>query len=1012
MNLETEEIFLEALDLLGEEREDFLRSSCAGRADLRAEVDCLLEYASKAEEFFGEASTVMGHLSHRRSFGVEKLGDQIGNYKLVERLGEGGFGVVWRGSQTHPIKREVAIKVIKAGMDTREVLTRFEAEREALSRMDHSNIARVLDAGETESGRPYVVMELVRGESVTKFCDATALPLEERLRIFLEICRAISHAHQKGVIHRDIKPSNILVTQEGHSVKVIDFGIAKAIEGRLTDQTMMTMGEQLMGTPTYMSPEQVGYGVDLDTRTDIYALGTLLYELMVGVTPFDHKALTSRGQEGMRQTILEVEPNRPSFRFSALAPQDQHQIAKLRDATPEQLKHFVFSDLDWIVMKALEKSPDRRYATADALAADLEHFLNNEPVSARAPSNGYLISKFIRRHRSAVVISFTMVAVLLTTTGVSFWQAVRAKRAEVRANGLLQESKAVSSLLIDIFKLPDPEANARNIPLAEALKKASQKLDQRKDLTPDRRAQLQSALAQSYEGLGLYPEAIALLREAMRTDVSSLGATSNETLEIQGRLGKMLLDCGYFEEAWETENTLLERLNKAGITSGAEYERAASILRESGLRSGKIPWPRVNPKPSGPSDSKTEAGDVSEQRNALRLKLQSHEQEMEEMGKKLGPDDPRVIQAMKNLVLGYMAAVYRDDAVRIQERIVDLLKNKYGENNHQTLENEEDLAYDLWRAGRGKEGVTLRKKTIEKQRQVYGPDHPATLEAESWLISTLFSCGDTKGTISRSREVTPRLERVLGPQNRVTLNAKSFLARALLTEGESQEALDILEEIAPQMSDDTFVNLSLASVEVWFGQTDRYERTRSRMLDFCVRNRGELIGRPDILERALFLCTLLPMRDSTQSDEILKTLKRCQEIRKAPNAPRITEPDESWREFISGMVYLRTGQDALATEAFENAQQAEKPNCKAPYFAPIAAVLQAVAGQHLGENRGDLAALIAKAKETLGSPASDQEPMLGKKSAESLQLFCWILLREAEKKSATCGALPVGQSRT
>jgi hypothetical protein len=308
--------------------------------------------------------------------------------------------------------------------------------------------------------------------------------------------------------------------------------------------------------------------------------------------------------------------------------------------------------------------------------------------------------------------------------------------------------------------------------------------------------------------------------------------------------------------------------------------------------------------------------------------------------------------------------------------------------------------------------VALRKKTIEKQRQVYGPDHPATLEAESWLISTLFFCGDTKGTVARSREVTPRLERVLGPQDRVTLNAKSFLARALLTEGETQEALGILEEIAPQMSDDTYVNLCLASVEVWFGQTDRYERTRSRMLDFCVRNRGGLIGRPDILERALFLCTLLPTRDSTQSDEILKTLKRCQEIRKAPNAPRITEPDESWREFVSGMVYLRTAQDALAAEAFENAQQAEKPNGKAPYFAAVAAVLQGLARQHLGENRGDLATLIAKAKETMGSPASDQEPMLGKKSAESLQLFCWILLREAEKKSATCGAVPDGESGT
>ena len=997
MNPETEEIFLEALDLLGKEREDFLRSSCAGRADLRAEVDRLLEYASKAEEFFGEASTVMGHLSHRRSFGVEKLGDQIGNYKLVERLGEGGFGVVWRGSQTHPIKREVAIKVIKAGMDTREVLTSFEGEREALSRMDHPNIARVLDAVETESCRPYVVMELVRGESITKFCDATALPLEERLRIFLEICHAISHAHQKGVIHRDIKPSNILVTQEGRSVKVIDFGIAKAIEGRLTDQTMMTMGEQLMGTPTYMSPEQVGYGVDLDTRTDIYALGTLLYELMIGVTPFDRKVLTSKGQEGMRQMILEVEPNRPSVRFSALAPQDQQQIAKVRDATPEQLKHFVFSDLDWIVMKALEKSPDRRYATADALAADLEHFLNNEPVSARAPSNGYLISKFVSRHRKTVILTLGVAVVLIVTTAVSIFQAVRATKAEGRAKTLLNDSQSVSSLLVDVFKLPDPEANGRNITLAEALRSAAQKLEKMDGLQPERKALLQSALASSYEGLGLYPEATELLKKALKSDETVLGRLNPTTLQVQGHLVRLLFDCGYYNEAWELGKSEVERRKKANGPNAPDTLKAEMLLEKSTIRCGKKQrgTPTLQPtQESRPSDLPR---DVEKQREAILRILGEKESHLAELRKSHRPDDTEVLQAMNHLAEAYEACVYRDKAVAIQSELVDLIRAKYGETHHLTLENEEALSYYLWRAGHWKEALDLREKTIAKQRKVYGPEHPETLAAEAWLIEQVYHSGDTQKTVTVSREIVPVLERVEGPKNRNTLNAKSFLARALMSQGQSKESLEILEQIAPLMSDDTYVNLALANLEVWFGQKDRYEQTRKRMLDFCVKERDGLISRPDILERAMLICCLQPLKDETQKQELLKTIDRCQEIRKSHDRPHITETEEAWRKFLTGMVLFRAGEYQTAIAAFEVAQKMDSVAKKTPPETPLAAIYEAQCRQQLGEKLPDMSPLFAAADARFGLPSSQEEPMQGLRSADATPLTRWNLLREAKE---------------
>jgi serine/threonine protein kinase len=993
---EIEEIFLEALDLLDEERDDFLDQACRDRPDLRAEVNRLLVCAAKAEEFFGEASTVMGHLAQRHHSGIEKLGDQIGNYKLVERLGEGGFGVVWRGSQTHPIKREVAIKVIKAGMDTREVLARFKGEREALSRMDHPNIARVLDAGETESGRPYVVMELVRGEAVTKFCDEEALPLRERLTLFLEICRALSHAHQKGVIHRDIKPSNVLVTSQGHTVKVIDFGIAKAIEGRLTDKTMMTLGEQLMGTPTYMSPEQAGYRVDLDTRTDIYALGTLLYELMVGVTPFDQKIFSKKGQEGMRQMILEAEPSRPSVRYSALNPQEQQQIAKSRDTTPEHLKHFVSSDLDWVVMRALEKTPDRRYATADALAADIENFLNHEPVSARPPSKGYLISKFVRRNRSAVLITIVVASVLIAATSMSLWQAFRATKAEGRANTLLRDSLAVSSLLTDVFRLPDPEANGRNITLAEALKSAARKIDQMEGLQPERKALLQSALAQSYEGLGLYPEATELLKKALKTDEAALGPLDLTTLEVQGHLAKILFDCGYYGDAWELSRSELERRKKAGDVNDANIQRAQKLMEESAIRSGKQPRPESPPLPSPPSTSPEQPGDVSKQHETIRRLLEDKERHLVDLRKTRPPDDKEVLESLDELANAYELQVYRNDAARVQSELVDLIRAKYGETHHLTLKSEETLVYYLWRAGQGKASEELQQKVIEKQQKVYGSEHLGVLKTEAMMIQELYFSGNTKGCVKLSREVIPLLEKVAGPNDRSTLNAKSFLARSLMTDGQTKEALEVLEEIAPLMSDDTYVNLTLANLEVWFGQNDRYDRTRRRMLDFCIKRRDRMISRPDILERALLICTLAPVVEEKEKKELIKTLDRCHEIRMANNAPKIMEPEKEWREFVAGLVYFRAEDYAKAAAAFLSAQNKNQTTQKRIAEAPLAAIFESECLRKLGEKEKDQTPLYAAAKEQIGTPASQQEPTLGRRTSDSSPLTRWNLLKQME----------------
>ena len=369
------EIFEQALDITpAEERLRFLTSACGKDAALLARVQALLRADESGESFLPEqpkAAIVPI---------TEKPGDRIGRYKLLQQIGEGGCGTVYMAEQTEPVRRRVALKVIKLGMDTKQVIARFEAERQALALMDHPNIAKVLDAGATETGRPYFVMELVRGIKITEFCDEKSVPTADRLKLFTQVCQAIQHAHQKGVIHRDIKPSNILVTvNDGVPVpKIIDFGIAKATAGPLTDKTFFTAFEQFLGTPAYMSPEQAEMtSLDIDTRTDIYSLGVLLYELLTGRTPFDPSELLQSGLDEMRRTIREKEPDRPSTRLSTMAEGELTTVAKHRHTEAPRLIHLVRGDLDWIVMKCLEKDRARRYETANGLASDIQRHLDN-----------------------------------------------------------------------------------------------------------------------------------------------------------------------------------------------------------------------------------------------------------------------------------------------------------------------------------------------------------------------------------------------------------------------------------------------------------------------------------------------------------------------------------------------------------------------------------------------------------------------------------------------------------
>jgi serine/threonine protein kinase len=401
-------IFDEALEIGDPQaRRDFVSRSCGANEMLRREVEDLLRVEGVAPKFLPDAPQGMppSPFGSRMSSAVQKsgnerltgeVGNRIGRYKVLQKLGEGGCGVVYMAEQQEPVLRKVALKVIKLGMDTKNVVARFQAEEQALARMDHPNIARVFDGGTTETGRPFFVMELVRGIKITEYCDQNELSTRERLELFVQVCQAVQHAHQKGIIHRDLKPSNILVTENGGvaTPKVIDFGIAKATQGRLTDQTLFTAFEQFLGTPAYMSPEQAAVTTaDVDTRSDIYSLGVLLYELLTGTTPFDTKMLLAAGFDEMRRTILEQEPERPSTRLSAMGKENLTLRAQHRQLEPPKLIHLVRGDLDWIVMKCLEKERSRRYETANGVAMDIKRHLSNEPVLARPRSRLYQFRK-------------------------------------------------------------------------------------------------------------------------------------------------------------------------------------------------------------------------------------------------------------------------------------------------------------------------------------------------------------------------------------------------------------------------------------------------------------------------------------------------------------------------------------------------------------------------------------------------------------------------------------------
>jgi serine/threonine protein kinase/tetratricopeptide (TPR) repeat protein len=944
------EVFNVALELPVQERSAYLDQACAGDTALRQRVEELLRASEQSCACLegpavvppGPGGTIQLALSS-----TEKPGDRIGRYKLLQQIGEGGCGVVYMAEQEEPVHRRVALKVIKLGMDTKQVIARFEAERQALALMDHPNIAKVLDAGATETGRPYFVMELVRGIKITDYCDQSNLSTRERLDLFIQICHAIQHAHQKGIIHRDIKPSNILVTvNDGIPVpKVIDFGIAKATAGRLTDQTVFTAFEQFIGTPAYMSPEQaVMTSLDIDTRSDIYSLGVLLYELLTGQTPFDAKKLLQAGLDEIRRTIREQEPPRPSTCLSTMMGSDLTEIAKHRKADPPKLIHLVRGDLDWIVMKCLEKDRARRYDTANGVAMDITRHLNCEPVLARPPSRFYEFQKTVRRHKFGFGAAALIGVVLVVATGISAWQAVRASRAETAARERLAESEAISKFLTEVFQSPDPARDGRTITVAETLGIAAKKLETDLASQPARRAKLQATLASTYEALGLFQEAIPLQEKVRNYYASVYGLENTDTLKAMHDLA-WLYDRDYrLDEAIKIEEQVLALRRKL---LGPEDPDTLSAMHRLAISYDGAGRP-------------DEALKLREEVLPLRLKVS-------------GPDDDETLWAMFDLSASYRGAGRFEEALKLREQVLALRRKLNGPQHPSTILAMEYVAesYDDFR-GRQGDALKLQEEVVELSRKVYGPEHPYTLIALDIIARIHDKAGRFDEALKVREEAFAGRLKVLGPVHSDTIATMNDLAGSYCSAGRGTEAIALQKRICELKPKDMYNWVTLATWQIWFGQNADYEATRRRMVQ-----QAEGTDQAMEAEQATKAYCLRPSSNAVLLTNILNLAQRAVELGK-----------RDWDELALGLAEYRNGQFAAAERTLAVAEQMAGENHE---LQGIARLFRAMSlfRQNRPEEAQKLFTLAESEMPPLPTDESKPRP------AYHDDLICWLAYKEA-----------------
>jgi len=767
-------IFSEALEKKDTgERADYLDKACGNDAELRAKVEALLKAHQQAGDFL-EVPVLGPDVTLDTSPLTEGPGTIIGRYKLLEQIGEGGFGVVYMAEQQEPIRRRVALKIIKLGMDTKQVIARFEAERQALAMMDHPNIAGVLDAGATETGRPYFVMELVKGIPITEYCDKNNLDTQQRLELFIDVCKAVQHAHQKGIIHRDIKPSNVMITlHDGKPVpKVIDFGIAKATSHRLTEKTLFTKYAQMIGTPEYMSPEQAEMsGLDIDTRTDIYSLGVLLYELLTSATPFDAKELREAGYIQMQRIIRETEPLKPSTKLGTMGDA-LTDIAKHRQSSAALLPKLVRGDLDWIAMKTLEKDRTRRYETANELAMDIQRHLSNEPVEASPPSAIYRIRKFIRRHAGSVAMAALVAGAIvlgLVVSTVMYFRAEQAlgREAAARAEAERQASisQAVNEFLNnDLLASVDPaRAKGREVTVMEVLDNAAEKIEGKFKDAPSVEASVRDTLGQTYMSLGKYKAAESHLKRALELYRGQFGGEHPDTLNSMNNLALLYYGQGRYNEA---EPLYVKALEISQRVRGEEHPDTLTLMNNLALLyHGQGRYNEAEP---------------------LYVKA------LEGRRRVLGEEHPDTLTLMNNLALLYYDQDRYNEAEPLRVKTLEIQRRVLGEEHPSTLISMNCLGALYSSQGRYNEAEPLIVKALEGNRRVLGEEHPDTLASMNSLAGLYNRQGrynEAEPLIVKALEIG---RRVLGEEHPGTLISMERLGALYSSQGRYNEAEPLL----------------------------------------------------------------------------------------------------------------------------------------------------------------------------------------------------------------------------
>jgi serine/threonine protein kinase/tetratricopeptide (TPR) repeat protein len=773
-------------------RRQYVGEACGQDLALAGRVEALLRIHDEDPTFL--ASLAEGVRDPLGAPAAEGPGTQVGPYKLLRPIGEGGMGSVFLAEQTQPLQRQVALKVVRPGMDSRQVLARFEQERQALALMDHPNIAKVLDAGATPTGQPYFVMELIGGVPITEYCDGARLSVRRRLELFVPVCQAVQHAHQKGVIHRDLKPSNVLVTlYDGKPVpKVIDFGVAKATGQKLTERTLETQLGSVVGTLEYMSPEQAEPGQpDVDTRSDIYSLGVLLYELLTGTTPLRPVRLAGASLLDLLRAVRESEPPRPSTHLSTTG--ELPAVAASRDAEPRRLVGLVRGDLDWIVMKCLEKDRARRYETADALARDIERYLNVEPVEACPPSRGYRLRKFARKNRKLLLGVAAFVLLLTAATTVSLWLAIRATLAQREADGQRAQAEvakqradeqaevaeAVNKFLNGdlLIQASTEHSQNRDLKLRTVLDRAADKVDERLASQPLAAARIHKTLGAAYQSLGEPGLAERHARRSYELYLGKLGPEAPLTVGAQANLATALLYQGQVEDA--------EKL----------YVEALGQMRRV--------FPRDDPVTLA---TMSNLAAVYWRHDKYEESLHLLEEALEAQKRTLGEDSRETLKTMHNLAGTYLNLKRVDDARRMYEQTLDRERLHLGASDPFTLNTTLGLADLLAFEGRHDKANELREKVLDHGSQSLPAEHPILMNARNQLASDLWQQGRYGDAIKRYEEAFDVLRRTK-PGHPRTMSAQNALAWRLATAPDTKardarRAVALAKELAERSPED------------------------------------------------------------------------------------------------------------------------------------------------------------------------------------------------------------------